>query len=98
MPDSSFITGSFSYKFVRPGVYYYWSGPVDEYERIYMRGKVEVVAKASFVDTLKMTVANYEPIYKLGTQGSKLSSIMQQHMDIKCYFVKLVITWIDNIS
>ncbi len=60
------ILGSYCWEFVNPGVYHYWSGPVNSYGDIVMRGMVEVVRKTSFTANLTVKIGDQEPAYQMG--------------------------------
>ncbi|XP_041373046.1 fibrocystin-L-like isoform X2 [Gigantopelta aegis] len=72
MPDgfstgpSKTANGNYKYRFSMVGTYYYWSGWVDEYETISLKGSVTVVDKTSHTQLLKLTVAGHEAVYQPG--------------------------------
>ena len=58
-----FLTGSYSYKFTAPGMYYYSSGPVNQDGSLHMKGMVRVSPKESFARKLAVFVGGYEALH-----------------------------------
>ncbi len=51
--------GSFSYQFLTPGTYYYWSTPVDSSGLISLRGVITVVAAQSQILTVQVSSGSF---------------------------------------
>ncbi len=64
----SLFSGAYEYQFTQPGTYYYWSGAVDQYESIFLRGVVTVKDSVSTVQPLSLTINDIEAIYNIGGQ------------------------------
>ena len=62
------ITGSFSHQFPMTGIFYYWSGYINEFNTILSRGKIEVIDKPSFSNELQFKIGDYEAVYKSGEE------------------------------
>ena len=58
-------SGGYKHQFTRPGIYYYWSGPVDSTGIIVMRGKVNVTETFSQIENVTVRVGEYEAVYNL---------------------------------
>ena len=57
------VAGSYRYRFVELGTFYYWSGPINS-KKLVMRGVVHVVKKTSSVGRLTYKVGTTEPKYE----------------------------------
>ena len=57
--------GRYKHQFTRPGIYYYWSGPVDSTGIIVMRGKVNVTETFSQIENVTVRVGEYEAVYNV---------------------------------
>ena len=57
--------GRYKHQFTRPGIYYYWSGPVDSTGIIVMRGKVNVTETFSHIENVTVRVGEYEAVYNV---------------------------------
>ena len=57
------VAGSYRYRFVELGSFYYWSGRINSLNLV-MRGVVHVVKKKSYVEKLTYKVGTTEPKYE----------------------------------
>ena len=58
-----FIAGAYTYTFMTPGTYYYYSKPVDSAGLITMRGSVTVTDRTSSLGVLNFTIAGSEAVH-----------------------------------
>lgn len=68
------LTGGYIYQFTSPGLYYYWSAPIDSYGQIILRGVVKVHQKSSVLETLTLTVNGHAAIHNTTSGKSPHSS------------------------
>ncbi|CAH1788932.1 unnamed protein product [Owenia fusiformis] len=58
--------GSFRHRFNSEGVYNYWSNYIDPEEENFIRGVITVTERQSHLETIRLTVNNFEAIYTPG--------------------------------
>ncbi|XP_060067607.1 fibrocystin-L-like [Ylistrum balloti] len=63
--DVGTSTGWYSHEFGRAGLFYYWSGVIDEYGTTWFHGSVEVIDRASFLADVTVTHKGFEAKYNL---------------------------------
>ena len=73
--------GTYTYQFTTPGVYYYYSGDVDQFGAIVMRGAVNVLDNPSHMEDIVVTVGGHEAIYHANGEISKCNHwLKKQHI------------------
>ncbi len=60
------VAGGYKYQFTVSGTYYYWSGSVDDSDRIQMRGVVIVNEAPPSFHKVTLSIKNIQATYNVG--------------------------------